>query len=487
MGIRIQPREIEIPEDDPFKNNLLGRKESVEVITHLMGSIEGPCVLAVDAPWGTGKTTFLNIWIQYLRNNNFPVVKFNAWESDFTEDPFVAIAAELSDGLQHYIPMKHRAKISTFKKAAAKVLLRTASSAIEAVTHGIVDIAGIIENRKEESYAEARISRYQETQHYVKDFKKSLQDIADTVQNSSEGLPLIVIIDELDRCRPSYAVELLEVAKHLFAVDKIVFVLAINRSELAHSIKVVYGSDFDAEGYLRRFFDIDFRLPEPEREKFTRAMLDAVQLKDYFDLTIDSRHRGEEDLMHDLLLKFFSTSGFSLRKIAQAIHRFGLVYGSLANDQPSFVPMAIVTLILRTFDSERYYRFIRHEISDTEIVGEILSRFSTNTVGDGHRDQHMSVVFAASVIVAGTEGRYDDREALWPFSTPLLDQYKQVVLTEPTSPHGIHARDVIELVDRYGPEDRSDMREAFKHAVKRLELLSPSLISGHPDSNNSAQ
>ena len=87
MGIRIQPREIDVPENDPFKNDLLGRKESVEVLTHLVGSLEGPCVLAVDAAWGNGKTTFLRIWAQYLRNRGFPVVEFNAWETDFSGTP----------------------------------------------------------------------------------------------------------------------------------------------------------------------------------------------------------------------------------------------------------------------------------------------------------------------------------------------------------------------------------------------------------------
>ena len=74
MGIRIQPREIEVPEDNPFKNDLLGRRELVEVLTHLVGSLEGPCVLAVDAAWGNGKTTFLRIWAQYLRQQEFPII-----------------------------------------------------------------------------------------------------------------------------------------------------------------------------------------------------------------------------------------------------------------------------------------------------------------------------------------------------------------------------------------------------------------------------
>ena len=61
MGIRIQPRDIDIPEDDPFKNDLLGRRQAIDTLTHLVGNLEGPCDLAVDAPWGTGKTTFLRI------------------------------------------------------------------------------------------------------------------------------------------------------------------------------------------------------------------------------------------------------------------------------------------------------------------------------------------------------------------------------------------------------------------------------------------
>ena len=58
MSIRIQPQNIEVPKDDPFKHDLLGRQAAVETLTHITGNIEGPCVLAVDAAWGFGKTTF---------------------------------------------------------------------------------------------------------------------------------------------------------------------------------------------------------------------------------------------------------------------------------------------------------------------------------------------------------------------------------------------------------------------------------------------
>ena len=110
MGIRIRPREIDITEKEPFRNDLLDRKESVEVLTHLIESVEGPCVLAVEAAWGTGKTTFLTMWAHHLRKIEFPVVEFNAWETDFCGDPFIALSTELAEGIKNNSNKKPRSQ-----------------------------------------------------------------------------------------------------------------------------------------------------------------------------------------------------------------------------------------------------------------------------------------------------------------------------------------------------------------------------------------
>ena len=157
MGIRIQPREINVPENDPFKNDLLGRKESVEVLTHLVGSLEGPCVLAVDAAWGSGKTTFLRIWAQYLRNQGFPVVEFNAWETDFVGDPFVSLSTELTEGLRAYTDETLATKIDNTRKVAKEVIRRAFPGAIRIATGGILDLAPLFEKELGQaiaSYAE---------------------------------------------------------------------------------------------------------------------------------------------------------------------------------------------------------------------------------------------------------------------------------------------------------------------------------------------
>ena len=110
------------------------------------------------------------------------------------------------------------------------------------------------------------MSRYGEAKQAITEFRQTLGDVADALSEDHNGRPLVVVVDELDRCRPSYAIELLETAKHPFAVDRVVFVLAVNRAQLAESVRALYGAGFNSEGYLRRFFDLDFRLPEPNRE-----------------------------------------------------------------------------------------------------------------------------------------------------------------------------------------------------------------------------
>lgn len=278
MGIRIKPRDIDVPEDDPFKHDLLGRREPAEVFTHLVGNLQDSCVLAVDAPWGAGKTTFLRMWTQHLRNQGFPVVEFNAWETDFSQEPFVTLSTELTEGLQS----GETETIKKLKEASKEVLRWVVPSTIQIAASSIPGTGQKL-GETAASYVEERLSGHLKARKSVAEFSCVLQDMAAALSEANGNRPLLFVIDELDRCRPSHAIELLEVAKHLFSVDRIIFVLAINRDQLAHSVRALYGNGFNAEGYLRRFFDVDFRLLEPDRDAFICAQLQATGITDYFD------------------------------------------------------------------------------------------------------------------------------------------------------------------------------------------------------------
>ena len=482
MRVRIQPREIDVPEENPFRHDLLGRKEAVEVLTRLVGNIEGPCVLAVDAAWGNGKTTFLNIWTQYLCNDGFPVVKFNAWETDFSGDPFIALSTELREGLERYATKYLEPKITDLKKKITEVARRAVPGIFRVATAGILDINPLLEKEIGQalaSYAEARLSEYQEAQKSVKAFRQTLQDIANTVSNSKGKRPIIVVIDELDRCRPSYAVELLEVAKHLFAVDHIVFVMAVNRSELAHSVKALYGNDFDAEGYLRRFFDVDFRLPEPERDAFINEAFKAIQIERYFIRTDDQRAKQDAETVRNMLLGFFRAPDLSLRRIAQALHRLGLVFGSLRSNCRSFAPGVAVALILRTIDADLYHRFLDGEVSDLDVVDTVFARPGAEAfrLEEEGRLFEAVTIMAAQEFEAARKGGLGLRQRhLRTIKTPLARKYLAIVSASSPDSNDRdreHAQQVLDsaadMWPSYGPIQ-------FRDVVNRLELLSADLI-----------
>ena len=372
MGIRIQPKDIEIPEDDPFKHDLLGRKEPAEVLTHLVSSVEGPCVLSVDAAWGNGKSTFLRLWSQHLHNNGFPVVDLNAWETDYAQNPFAVLSIELTDGLKQ---QTDRVVVDDVVKGAIKVgriltpgLFRLAFNAVPGGELMGSEIGKLIE-----SYGEASFSAYRDARNSVQDFRENLQIMAKKVSEGHDNKPVLIMVDELDRCRPSYAVELLEVAKHLFSVDRIVFVLAINRAELGHSVRALYGQNFDANGYLKRFIDIDFLLPAPNRDDFIANLLQQVKIDEYFQRTeeIEERNYGQE-FIETLLKGILGTSTVSLRQISQAVHRIGLVLASLPNRNKTFSLTIIVALIVRTIDEQLYHRFRIGKATDLEVVERIF-------------------------------------------------------------------------------------------------------------------
>ena len=478
MGIRIQPREIDVPKNDPFENDLLGRKESVVVLTQLVGNLEGPSVLAVDAAWGTGKTTFLRIWAQHLRNQEFPVIEFNAWETDFSGDPFVALSTELTEGLHEYTDEPLATKIANTKKLAKEVLRRAVPAVIRLATAGGLDVSPLLGKEVGQalaSYTEDRLDAYEEAQESVEKFRCVLQDMAKEL-SAQKKHPLIMMIDELDRCRPSYAVELLEVAKHLFSVDHVVFVLAVNRSELAHSIRALYGRGFDAMGYLRRFFDVDFRLPEPDRGAFIDALLNTIQINDYFGRTQDQSAQQEPENVRELLQGFFRAPDLGLRQIEQAIHRLGLILASLRSDRRSFAITAVVALILRTVDADLYHRFRSGEVSDLEVVNKMFAPGGAITL----TEENARLSFEKTIILAGREVSGDGGA----INSPLLQHYQKLVdAEEPDSashnPDRDRAQEIIAWVEFFSqiPPQRSSVGAiGFCESVQRIELLSSGLI-----------
>ena len=478
LRVRIQPPSLPISEDDPFANDLLGRKESAEVLTRIVSRIEGPCVLALDAPWGYGKTTFLKMWEAWLRQEaqGFPVVAcFNAWETDFTNHPFLALSSELTKELESSVKTAPIPGFNTFRRAGEK-LLRASIPAIPQLAEALipgggVTVEAVLSVLSAAASEKADTNDYLEVKAAIASFKKALKDMAQEL-----GKPLIIMIDELDRCRPSYAVELLEVAKHFFAVDNVVFVLAVNRDELIHSVKALYGTGFDAEGYLCRFFDLDFQLPKPGREQFIQELLETTKLTSILD-TRESQ--DERQTARTLLEAFLGSPELSLRDVQQAVHRLGLVLLLLPADTALLAVTAVVAIVLRTVDLEVYRRFVAGEATDEEVVDKVFGLQGTAPL----RSEHLGWSLQSRIILGLLAMKDTDNVYDRDFSeqrSPLLDQWRELVNAGPPDNADVKRVGMFlawiqtRWVERHWSGHMGRI-QAFLDSTRRLELLSPEL------------
>ena len=306
--------ELVIVNDNPFANCKLGREKYAEVLTKIVSSYKEGAVIAIDGEWGSGKTTFMKMWRQYLENNSFKTLYFNAWEDDFVSDPIVGLIGQLSktSGLKEGIDsvLKTISKIAVglipnvAKNLTQKYLGENAAEIFEATTQGVSDL--LFEE----------IKQYENQTKSIADFREEIQKL---VKNCSENKPLVFIVDELDRCNPHYAVKVLERIKHLFTVENIVFVLSIDKAQLASSVRGYYGSDtINAEEYLKRFIDLELNLPAPNMKTFCTYLYDAFDFDSFFSEEIRNKYHEkdyEKNLFIDMSVALFSNLKFNLRQV----------------------------------------------------------------------------------------------------------------------------------------------------------------------------
>lgn len=289
--IKSRSQEIEIPVENPFANDKLERKHLCNILTDVVSFYgQSGCVLALGGEWGSGKTTFVKMWRQHLNNREFKTLYFNAWASDYTEDPLIALIAELSE---------LSADNSTINKIAAGAIRITASvlkSTLKGVLKKTTGIdADTIGDAIDESIdiGKKYLDKFEEQKTTLEEFKENLRKYI--AENAGEN-PIVFFVDELDRCNPHYAVAVLERIKHLFEIPNIVFVLAVNKKELSNAIQGYYGSSkIDSDEYLRRFIDIDFILPKPKLDAYFDFLYEEYEFDAFFNNETRKEVFGRKD------------------------------------------------------------------------------------------------------------------------------------------------------------------------------------------------
>ena len=285
-------KEVEINPQEPFAHDALDRKKYAEILTSVVDAYShSGCVLAINGKWGTGKTTFVNMWKAHLDGLGYKTIYFNAWESDYMEDPLVALVSELQ------VLNVDKAAISKVATNVGKIILAAGVSAVKGILRNKLGIDGDVVKDAIDQAKDVGMScldNYAEEKSTFEDFKSSLVEY---VADNAGEKPVVFFIDELDRCRPDYAVKVLERIKHLFDVPNVVFVLSINKKQLGYAIQGFYGTaNLDADDYLRRFIDIEYELPSPDMKEFSKYLYGQYGFDDFLSSPkrLEYFRRGEE-------------------------------------------------------------------------------------------------------------------------------------------------------------------------------------------------
>ena len=261
----------------------LDRARYAEFLTNYLAA-EGKqrnYVLNLNAEWGAGKTWFIKRWYMELKAH-YPTVYIDAWQQDFSDDPLLTVISSIIEQLKEEAGSPQLSpylstKLASLLKATAPIVTKALFKKVSGIN--IDEVQEVITADDAGKLVESLFQDTRKKTEAVQLLKHEIQQwVGAIIGKKKKQAPAFILIDELDRCRPSYAVEMLETIKHIFDIQGVVFVLATDTEQLQHAIKVIYGEGFDAQNYLGRFFQRRFTLNRKSRRGFISNILEVRRL-----------------------------------------------------------------------------------------------------------------------------------------------------------------------------------------------------------------
>lgn len=335
-----------------FLANYLINKFTVDTADHSKNF-----TLNINADWGFGKTYFLKNLSIDLENRKHKIVYFDAWKNDFSDKPMLGFISEINYALSSFLKSGKSEKVTKgfidklFKLKKSAAPLMAGFLAKQLVGASFDQIEGLFDDESESmdnpngtkksndlekdvaktvssittKAAEFALKEHINTKNSIEKFKVNLKELVDYIQAETDfKLPLFILVDELDRCRPNYSIELLETIKHLFDVEGVYFIIATASHQLSHSVNAVYGNNFESKRYLNRFFDQVYQLTTPDHHNYCLYLWDKeIGESKNFICSIPTNYYQKEGVTFNgcifivELLAGFTKAG--LRDISQAV------------------------------------------------------------------------------------------------------------------------------------------------------------------------
>jgi len=302
------------------------RKPIAEKIIKLLDSAIDVSPLIIDGKWGTGKTEFCFKLKNRIEADNpieYKVGYVNAFQADHANEPLLTLIAEVAgfygekddkrkNFIKNAIPYLRLISGIGLKAGLGFAFGRYAADIPDALTEGFDEIKDGSKSLIDQSL-ESMIKDQVEAEKNLSTLRDALSDIA-------SKNPIILLIDELDRCRPDFAVMMLETIKHVFDVKNVQIVLITNAEQLKATIKHSYGSETNSHDYLYKFFKYQINLPTATKDTEGSSIENNVI---YFRATVQAskvipQNFKDNEYIYEILT-FLDVGGMSLRNIEQIV------------------------------------------------------------------------------------------------------------------------------------------------------------------------
>lgn len=343
-------------------DDMLGLTQLSGSLSKLVSSTDQPLVIALDGPWGSGKSFFLKRWsgAHRIENKcNDKIVYIDAHAIDFMPEPLIALTAAMSG----FFPESNRSKqaLERVGKIAAIVAKPLGRVLLAAGTAGATEYTGpVLDAAIEVAGGEAidtvdQIWKEAKAKHGAfAEFRKALIALVETLPQHTN---LVLVVDELDRCRPDFAIDLLEMLKHFWSVPRVHFVLGVNLEELENSVRHRFGTSDSASRYLEKYISATFTIPTIDESTGSASVVG------YFRRVASTKGIHAEFI--DELARHieFSNRGtnLTLRDANRLVNYATLCGSSFSNPRSMYVGSFVVlstAVFLRAIESDRYRKLL---------------------------------------------------------------------------------------------------------------------------------
>lgn len=353
-----------------FEDDLLDRHRFAQGVLRLVNNSNGPGVMALDSEWGTGKTYFLKMLQQLLEEKKHGVIYVDAFQSDLGGDAFATLVGEVLGAYDRWA-IDSPEKRDKFKKSAIKVfkglgrftsgvLLKTAMAGMVDATQASAALEAAMEESSDRATAmlDHLLEQSSTKANTVQMFRDSLNALPSAfAKHKNDGTPtkLVFIIDELDRCRPNYAVDILEVVKHYFNVDNVFFIISGDFDLISKSIENAYGIPNMGRRYLQKIIPYYVSFANLSGQKLDRLRAE-----------VSKRLRSETDQHADLaneaaglLVELVRSERLSMRDLERIVQMGSTALALVGPRDFAPAPLVVALLVIR-HQNHSLYRSVKN-------------------------------------------------------------------------------------------------------------------------------